>query len=64
MLLRNKKNEKVLPLFWKSKTIQHVCHSSKEAETQNMIKLIDETLYQGSAIEQILFGETKKVGVT
>ena len=63
VLLRNRKNEKVLPLFWKSKTIQRVCHSSKEAETHNMIKLIEETLYQGSVVEQILFGGEKKVEV-
>ena len=55
VLLRNKRNKKVLPLFWKSKSIQNVCHSSKEAETRNMVKLLDETLYQANIIEQIMY---------
>ena len=45
VLLKNKRSNKVLPLFWKSKNIQNVCHSSKEVETRNIVKLMDKRLY-------------------
>ena len=63
VLLRNKRNKKVLPLFWKSTSIQNVCHSSKEAETRNMVKLLDETLYQANIIEQVLHNKREKMEV-
>ena len=63
VLLRNKKNEKVLPLYWKLKIIKKVCHSSKEAETKNILKLVDESLYQAKMVEQILFDDETKVEV-
>ena len=63
VLLRNDKTDSILPLFWKSKTISKVCHSSKKAETENVLKLIDESLYQASMLEQVLFGDTRKVSV-
>ena len=53
----------VLPIFWKSKNIQKVCHSSKEAETKNILKLVDESLYQAKMVEQVLFGNNRKVRV-
>ena len=40
-----------------------MCHSSKEAETKNMVKLMDETLYQANIIEQVLFDKHMKVEV-
>ena len=53
----------MLLLFQKSKNLQNVCHSSKEAKTGNMLNLMDETLYQASIIEQVLFNIKKKVEV-
>ena len=53
----------VLPIFWKSKNIQKVCHSSKEAETKNILKLVDESLYQAKMVEQVLFRNRRKVMV-
>ena len=63
VLLRNMKDTRVLPVYWKSKMIRQVCHSAKEAETKNMLKLMDEALYQGSVIEQVLFDGKKKVEI-
>ena len=63
VMLRDRKSERVVPLFWKSKSIQKVCHSSKEAETKNLVKLVDESMYQASIVEQVLFGGKKKVEV-
>ena len=40
-----------------------MCHLSKEAEKRNMVRIIDETLYQASVIEQVLFDKNKKVKV-
>ena len=53
----------MLPLFWIFKNMQNMCHSSKEAETRNMVKLMDETLYQANIIEQVLFDKNTKVEV-
>ena len=53
----------VLPIFWKSNNIQKVCHSSKESETKNILKLVDESLYQAKMVEQVLFGNNRKVRV-
>ena len=53
----------VLPIFWKSYNIQKVCHSSKEAETKNILKLVDKSLYQAKMVEQVLFGNNRKVRV-
>ena len=39
ILLGNRKNHKAVPIYWKTKTIKRVCHSAKEAETRNLIKL-------------------------
>ena len=33
------------PIMWKSKQIERVCHSSKDAETLAMSKLLDEVVY-------------------
>ena len=60
VMLRCKDTEDVLPLFWKSKQIKKVCHSLKEAETRNILKLVDESLYQGLMLEQVcLTGKEK-----
>ena len=43
--------------------MQNVCHSSKEAEKRNMVRIKDETLYQANVIGQVLFDKNKKVEV-
>ena len=53
VMLRDRKSERVVPLFWKSKSIQKVCHSSKEAETKNLVKLVDESMYQANIVEHV-----------
>jgi len=39
------------PLMWKSKQIERVCHSSKDAETLAMSKLLDEVIYIARQVE-------------
>jgi hypothetical protein len=55
--LGNRKNNKVCPLFWKSKQIVIICHSVKEAETRSLLYLTDTATYTTYQIRQLLFGE-------
>jgi hypothetical protein len=55
--LGNKNNHKVSPLFWKSKQIDRVCHSTKSAETRSMLNLTDTATFTASQMKQMLFGE-------
>ena len=59
IMLGNRHNDMVSPLFWKCKQIQHVCHSAKEAETRNIMKLVDTSVYLGEQVAALLFGDSK-----
>ena len=48
------------PIMWKSKQIEWVCHSSKDAETLAMSKLLDEVIYIARQLEILLFGDYRK----
>ena len=48
------------PVMWKSKQIERVCHSSKDAETLAMSKLLDEVIYIARQVEILLFGDYRK----
>ena len=48
------------PIMWKSKQIERVCHSSKDAETLAMSKLLDEVTYIARQVEILLFGDYRK----
>ena len=56
-MLRNMHSNKASPIFWKSKQIRHVCHSAKEAETRNIMKLVDTSVYLGEQLSALLFGD-------
>merc|ERR1712121_475177 len=49
------------PVIWKSKKIERVCHSSKDAETLAMSKLLDEVTYIVRQLEILLFGDYRKM---
>ena len=53
------KSKKVSPLFWKSKQILKVCHSAKEAETRNIMSLVDTAAYFAEQLKVLLFGDTE-----
>ena len=57
ILLGNKETDRVSPIYWKTKTIKQVCHSAKDAETRNLTKLVDDSVYLAKSIEQLIFGE-------
>merc|ERR1711867_10842 len=46
--------------MWKAKQIDRVCHSSKDAETLSMKKMIDELVYMARHVEILLHGDYKK----
>ena len=60
IVLANDNMTRASPIMWKSKQIERVCHSSKDAETLAMTKLIDELVYIARQVEILLFGDYSK----
>ena len=58
--LTNENMTQASPLMWKAKQIDRVCHSSKDAETLSMTKMIDELTYMARHVEILLYGDYKK----
>ena len=56
VLLGDMKNKKCSPMFWKSKQISRTAHSSKDAETLNMSKLVDDSVSLARQVEMLLHG--------
>lgn len=63
VLLGSKNNINVSPLFWKSKTIQQVCLSAKDAETRTMLRLADDSMYLARTVSEIVFSLKTQVCV-
>ena len=57
IMLGNKETNNVIPLYWKSKQIMKVCHSAKEAETRNVMKIVDTSVYLKQQLALLLFGD-------
>ena len=60
LMIADEQMTKASPVMWKSKQIDRVCHSSKDAETLAMNKLIDELVYMARQVEILLFGDYRK----
>merc|ERR1712082_496400 len=60
MMIANKSMTKACPIMWKAKQIESVCHSSKDAETLALSKILDEITYLARQIELLLFGKYEK----
>ena len=60
IVLADEKMTKASPLMWKAKQIDRVCHSSKDAETLAMTKMIDELVYMSRHVEILLYGDYRK----
>ena len=56
-MLGNKSTNHASPLYWKSKQIQKVCHSAKEAETRNVMTLVDTSVYLAEQLATLIFGD-------
>ena len=60
LFLANKEMTRAAPIYWKSKQISRVCHSSKDAETLNILKMVEDAIYAARQLEILLYGEDKK----
>ena len=60
LFLANKEMTRAAPIFWKAKQISRVCHSSKDAETLNILKMVDDSVYAARQVEMLLYGEDRK----
>ena len=45
------------PIFWKTKQMQRVCHSSKDAETLNLLKMVDDSVLAARQLELLIYRE-------
>ena len=55
LLLANSSFTKASPIFWKSKQIERVCHSSKDAETLNLMQMVDDAVLTARQLELLLY---------
>ena len=44
LILVNSSLTRASPIYWKSKQIDQVCHSSKDAETLNLMRMVDDAV--------------------
>ena len=57
LLLANSSFTKASPIYWKSKQVERVCHSSKDAETLNLIKMVDDAVLTSRQLKLLLYGD-------
>ena len=60
IMLGNTKNEKANILYWKSKQIDRVCESSKDAECRSLSIIIDSARFLTDQLESVMFGKTRR----
>ena len=60
LMIANEQMTRASPVMWKSKQIERVCHSSKDAETLALSKMLDEATFMARQIETLLFGEYRQ----
>ena len=60
LFLTNTSIIQAAPIYWKSKTISRICYSSKDAETINISKMMDDAVYAARQVETLYFGDYKK----
>ena len=56
LFLSNSSISHAAPIFWKTKQIDRVCHSSKDAETLNLLKMVDDWVLAVRQLELLLYG--------
>ena len=44
LFLSNSSMSRAAPIFWKTNQIDRLCHSSKDAETLNLLKMVDDSV--------------------
>ena len=59
LFLANSKKTRATPIYWKAKTIERVCHSSKDRETLNILRMVDDALFASRQLIVLFFGNYK-----
>ena len=57
LLLANSSLTCASPIYWKSKQIERVCHNSKDAETLNLMRMVDDAVLTARKLEVLLYGD-------
>ena len=57
--LENKDFERASPIYWKTKQIERVWHSSKDAETLILNKMVEDAVFAAKQIELLLYLDEK-----
>ena len=57
LFLANSSLTRAAPIFWKAKQIARVCHSSKDAEMFNLLKMVDDAVLAARQLELLLYGD-------
>ena len=60
LFLANSSMTRASPIYWKSKTISRCCHSSKDAETLNVLTMVEDAIFAVRKLENLMFGEYRK----
>ena len=60
LFLTNEDMTRAVPIYWKSKTITRVCYSSKDAETINISKMMNDAIYAARQVETLYFGDYRR----
>ena len=57
LFLANSSMTRAAPIFWKTKQIERVCHSSKDTETINFLKMVEDSVLIAQQLELLLYGD-------
>ena len=57
LFLTNSSMTRAPPIYWKVNPIDRVCHSSKDAETLNLLTMVEDSVYAANQLEQMLYGD-------
>ena len=57
LFLANSSMTRASPIYWKVKQIDRVYHSLKDAETLNLLTMVEDSVYAASQMEQMLYGD-------
>lgn len=60
LFLTNEDMTRAAPIYWKSKTIARVCYSSKDAETINVSKMMDDAIFAARQVETLYYRDYRK----
>ena len=60
LFLANSSMTRASPVYWKYKTLVRVCHRSNDAETLNVLTMVEDAIFAARQLEILMFGEYKK----